>query len=165
MTVLGIVIKPKGRKFREKAHERAFEFEFGEGTRGNKLFYSNGQLQQMIQKNPGVLGKEMGYITYGVDPSTKRIELYSYYPFHMRNFTPLQPIIGKGIASQLERRVLRHLKEKYPGFSYVEASTALKGRRTQLRKRKIRPGQKIRFKTAIRKMQQTTRKWKQRKRG
>jgi hypothetical protein len=167
MLIGGLLIKPKfePEKNPQRAYYIRFNISFAERERGKRLFFSNKEVQMVLQRRPELLNQPVGYIEYIVYPTTNTVHLTNNYLFHRLSQEVQEALVAKGIASELERRAVRHLCQKLPGFTYAEAHTLISGRPNQVDKRGMKPDQTMPLPEFWQLLQKTTRAWKKRKRS
>ncbi len=157
----------------------SFNFEIAFGNPRARMFYSNPELGKFIKKTRRLHKFSLGHTRYLVDPKNKKVQLIDYFPFVIPPPPPgskrvkartkekgalLDQLIGRGVASYLERAAVRHLNQKFPRFTYQEAVSTTKFRKAQLARRNIKPAQKMPLRDYWKVVQKTTRQWRQRKR-
>jgi len=122
---------------KENPISASYEFEIARGSFADSLFFTSPALRQVIETNPSLKKfGTIGGIGYAF-VSQKKVQQH-YWPFG-ESKTIEKVLKRKGIASELEKRVLIHLKSKV-GDLIIEPSFGLtsKERNQQLARRNIK---------------------------
>lgn len=138
-----------------------YNFKVEKGNPRGKDFYSNSPLARFLSENKSLYGKNVGEVAYDVNTRTNEICVAYYYPISSTG--KLQAFLtGKGIASALERIAVRDLAKRFPDFSFADSLALTVKRKEQLRKRGVKPGDKVQIKSYWKNMLEKTRQWRRR---